>query len=175
MGISLRVRSPGRIDRSQRRGEAHAVKKSDRMSIAEYQRAGAKVPTEEQECTWLFEWAKLTQWNGEPISKVLVHVPNGAYLGADPKTRAITMGKLKAMGLQPGVFDYLIPVPVLKGSTVCPGLWLEMKRQLGGVVSADQKEFRVRMVRLGWHCAIAQGWPQAARIIEDYLSLGSKP
>jgi hypothetical protein len=152
------------------------VKKSDRMSVADYKRSvAAKVPTEEEECTWLFEWAQLTRWNGQPISNVLVHVPNGAYLGADPKTRGITMGKLKAMGLQPGVFDYLIPVPLMKGHTIVPGLWLEMKRTKGGTVSTDQKEFRIRMQALGWDCVIAWGWIEASKIIESYLNLKEKP
>lgn len=149
------------------------MKKSDRMSVSEYKRAGAKVPTEEEECTWLFTWSKLTRWNGEPIANVLVHVPNGAYLGADPKTRSITMGKLKAMGLQPGVFDYLVPVPIMKGHTICPGLWLEMKRTKGGTVSTEQEQFRDRMQALGWDCVIAKGWIEASRIIESYLKLGN--
>lgn len=140
------------------------------MSVAEYKRTvAAKVPTEEEECTWLFQWAQLTRWNGHPISDVLVHVPNGAYLGADPKTRGITMGKLKAMGLQPGVFDYLVPVPRMKGRALVPGLWLEMKRTQGGTVSAEQKEFRDRMEALGWDCGIAKGWVEASQIIENYL------
>lgn len=144
------------------------------MSIAEYKRAaGVCVPTEEEECAWLFQWAQISRWSGKPISQLLVHIPNGAYLGADPKTRAITMGKLKAMGLQPGVFDYLIPVPTLAiegaGLKFSPGLWLEMKRTKGGEVSADQKEFRDRMSALGWRCEIAKGWIAASKIIEDYL------
>src|ERR1700724_2165931 len=121
------------------------------MSAAQYRAGGTgKVPTEEDECTWLYKWAFLASWHGAPIADVLIHVPNGAYLGEDPKTRAITMGKLKAMGLQPGVFDYIVPVPRLRGPVVVPGLWLEMKRTKGGTVSADQKDFSKRMLVFGW-------------------------
>lgn len=148
----------------------------DRMSVDEYKRAiGVGVtPTEEEECAWLFQWAQLTHWHGEPIADVLVHVPNGAYLGADPKTRGITMGKLKAMGLQPGVFDYLIPVLSLAPQKAfytkpCPGLWLEMKRTKGGTVSDEQKSFRARMEALGWRCEIAKGWIEASKLIAAYL------
>ena len=143
----------------------------DRMSVDEYKRAigGAVLPTEEEECAWLFNWAALTRWRGRPVSKVLVHIPNGAYLGADPKTRAITMGKLKSMGLQPGVFDYIVPVPVMAQGRIVPGLWLEMKRTKGGAVSDDQKEFRDSMQALGWRCEIAKGWIEAAKIIDDHL------
>ena len=126
----------------------------------------APVPVEEEECVNLVEWSKIKRWGERPIAEVLIHVPNGAYLGADAKTRAITMGKLIAMGVQPGVFDYLIPVPILRW----PGLWLEMKRTRGGVVSDEQKAFRRRMTALGWRCEIAKGWVEASRIIEEYLS-----
>lgn len=125
----------------------------------------APVPVEEEECVNLIEWAKAVRWRGRPIAEVLIHVPNGAYLGADAKTRAITMGKLIAMGVQPGVFDYLIPVP----AAPCTGLWLEMKRTKGGTVSDEQKAFRRRMSVFGWRCEIAKGWVEASRIIEEHL------
>lgn len=124
------------------------------------------VASEEEECVNLFQWAQTMRWRGRPISEYLVHIPNGAYLGADAKTRAITMGKLKAMGVQPGVFDYIVPVPLLPG---CPGLWLEMKRTKRGEVSDDQKAFRRRMAAMGWRCEIAKGWVAASRIIEEHL------
>lgn len=129
-------------------------------------KAALPVPCEEEECENLFQWAQAMRWRGRPISEYLIHIPNGAYLGADAKTRAITMGKLKAMGVQPGVYDYIVPVPILP---VCPGLWLEMKRTKGGEVSDDQKAFKRRMVVMGWRCEVAKGWVEASRIIEEHL------
>lgn len=143
------------------------MKKSDRMSVAEYRaRGGTTIPTEEQECTWLFEWARMTRRSGMLIADILIHVPNGAYLGADKVTRGITMGKLKAMGLQPGCFDYIIPVQ--RGRY--PGLWLEMKRTKGGVVSSEQVDFALRMANLGWRTEICKGWKEASKVIEAYLA-----
>lgn len=136
--------------------------------------AALPVPREEDECVNLFKWAQTLRWRGRPISEYLIHIPNGAYLGADVKTRGVTMGKLKAMGVQPGVYDYLVPVPLL----ACPGLWLEMKRTKGGEVSDDQKAFKRRMVALGWRCEIAKGWVEASRIIEEHLAMrdqGARP
>lgn len=129
------------------------------------------VPPEEDECKFLFQWAqaKRWSWNNRPISEYLIHVPNGAYLGPDPKTRAITMGILKAMGVQPGVYDYIVPVPLL----ACPGLWLEMKRTKRGEVSEDQKVFKIRMVELGWRCEVAKGWVAASVIIEEHLKMAA--
>jgi hypothetical protein len=134
------------------------------------------VPTEEDECVNLYQWAQAKRWQGRPVSEYLIHVPNGAYLGADAKTRAITMGKLKAMGVQPGVFDYIVPVPISADGpdkNDCPGLWLEMKRTQGGIVSHDQKAFKRRMVVLGWRCEVAKGWAMASRIIEEHLRMAS--
>lgn len=135
------------------------------------------VPKEEDECIWLKQWADIQKWDGRPVSDVLIHVPNGAYLGADAKTRGITMGKLKAMGVKPGCYDYLIPVPQPlspRTAIIVPGLWLEMKRTAGGEVSQDQKDFKRLMVRLGWQCEVAKGWIQASRLIEEYLGI-TKP
>ena len=125
------------------------------------------VPSEHEECRWLIEWASTQRFNGWKLSDVLVHVPNGAFHGADRKAGAVVARKLREQGLQAGVFDYILPVPILRLS--CPGLWLEMKRTRGGVVSEEQKKFQSRMMQLGWRCEIAKGWVEASTIIQDHL------
>ena len=108
------------------------------------------VPTEHEECKWLTEWAHLHSWHGLRISRVLIHVPNGAFHGGNKAIARMTGGKLRAQGLQSGVFDYIVPVPIRRDSV--PGLWMEMKRTRGGVVSEDQQTFMALMQRLGWDC-----------------------
>jgi hypothetical protein len=125
------------------------------------------VPSEHEECRWLIEWAQTQRFNGWKLSEVLVHVPNGAFHGADRKAGAVVARKLREQGLQPGVFDYILPVPILRIG--CPGLWIEMKRTRGGVVSEEQKKFQERMQQLGWRCEIAKGWVEASSIIQDHL------
>lgn len=127
--------------------------------------AAAKVPTEQKECEALFLWAQSSKWRGELISDYLIHIPNGAYLGKDAVTRKVTMGKLLAIGLQPGAADYLIPVPCWP----TPGLWVEMKRLKGSTTGDDQLKFRRRMLKLGWRHEICRGWVEAAGLIEHYL------
>lgn len=144
---------------------------TDRMSADEYRKGAAKVPSEFDECCWLVQWAQATRWRGEPISKVLIHVPNGGFFGIDRKAAAVIGQKLKQQGLQPGVSDYIVPVPII--SLGIPGLWLEMKRTRGGTVSEEQKAFRKRMESFGWQCEVAKGWVEAARIIQDYLGRAS--
>jgi hypothetical protein len=131
--------------------------------------AKVRVPLEEEECTWLYEWAQLQRWRGKPIAQVLIHIPNGSFRGYDRKGAAITAGKLKAQGMQPGVYDYLVPVPIVSTGLIIPGLWLEMKRLRGGGPSTEQNEFRDRMLCFGWRCEVARGWVAASKVIEQYL------
>ncbi len=125
------------------------------------------VPTEHEECTWLMKWAETQRFHGWPLSEILVHIPNGAYHGADREAAAVVAMKLRAQGLKAGVSDYILPVPIW--TKKCPGLWVEMKRTSGGTVSEDQKTFQARMLELGWRCEIAKGWVEASEIIMDHL------
>jgi len=151
-GMRLRAQSPG--------------PKAAR-SVANVTRLLA-VPSEDQECKWLLEWAEVTRYAGWKIADLLVCVPNGAYHGADRRAGAVVARKLREKGLKPGVFDYILPVPLWQKR--CAGLWLEMKRTRGGVVSEDQEKFKSRMQALGWRCEVARGWVAAQAVIVGYLA-----
>lgn len=138
-----------------------------RRSKKSTKKAKLPVPTEHEECRWLMDWAKTQRFNGWPVSDFLIHVPNGSARGRDRKQAAVIGGKLRAQGMQAGVSDYIVPIPLW--SKQCPGLWLEMKRTHGGSVSHDQITFHERMLSLGWRCEIAKGWVQASEIISAYL------
>lgn len=127
----------------------------------------APLPTEDDECQNLIRWAKWQKWRGKRLSDLLLLIPNGAYLGVDPKQRAITMAKLKRTGLRPGVFDYLLAIP--RGSA--HGLFLELKRRQLGVVSLEQSQFQMDMIDMGYATAIAKGWEQAVIEINQYLGV----
>ena len=116
----------------------------------------------------LFEWAHVKRFKGIHLSRLILMIPNGAYLGADARQRAITMSRLKRTGFKSGVFDYLLPIPCPPLQS--PGLWLEMKRRREGVTSDEQLEFMRLMVSLGWVCVIAKGYEHAVRAIEHYLN-----
>lgn len=126
----------------------------------------AFIPSEDQEAQSLIEYATWRKWRGIRLSEVLVMIPNGAYLGGDPRQRAMTMGKLKRAGLRPGVYDYLLAVPTPK----YPGLWLELKRQKLGVTSPEQVRFGELMAWLGWKCVVVKGWEQGKEAIEAHLA-----
>ena len=121
-------------------------------------------------------WCEVARWRGWKISDLLIMVPNGAYLGADAKKRAQTMARLKRSGFRNGVFDYLLPVPIWSRTAIppeilTPGLWLELKRTIGGRSSEDQAEFQGQMELFGWKCVVAKGRDQAVQAITEYLAL----
>lgn len=123
------------------------------------------IPTEDYECQCLIQWAALQKWQGQRLTELLIMIPNGAYLGGDPRQRSITMARMKRCGFRNGVFDYLLPIPMPHA----PGLWIEMKRSKGGVVSDEQDTFKASMLALGWHAEICAGWELATQTINRYL------
>lgn len=125
----------------------------------------APVPTERDECEWLMQWAAVKRHEGTRLSDLLIMIPNGTKLAGDARARAIQMNRMKDIGFKPGVFDYLLPVMV--GAS--PGLWLEMKRIKGGIVSPEQRKFDELMHALGWQTAICSGFEEARRVIVRYL------
>lgn len=74
-----------------------------------------------------FEWIELMR-PAHPILEWVIHVPNG---GKRPRGAA---GKLKAMGVKPGVLDVLLPLPYNGWS----GLAIEMK--VGSNKTTEQQD-----------------------------------
>lgn len=88
-------------------------------------------------------------------------IPNGGHRDK------ITAGKLKAEGVTPGVFDLFVPVP--KG--IHYGLWIEMKKPSGGVVSTEQKKFGKAMCDRGYYAVVCYSWVDAVATIAAYLEI----
>jgi len=106
-------------------------------------------------------------------------IPNGGK--RDPKTAAM----LKAEGVRTGVPDVCLPVAVFADAGgphyqyfsesfpfagVFCGLYIEMKKVKGGVLSPEQKE-RMDGLRNGYAVARANGWQQARDLVIAYLGL----
>ena len=118
------------------------------------------VPSEHQEQVWLFEWAG---WR-------IREIPQLALLWANPNgglRNKITAAKLKAEGVKPGVPDLFLAVPV--GD--CHGLFIEMKKRRGGRLEPEQAEMLAQLRQRGYACAVCRSWPEAVRVILDYLGL----
>jgi len=89
----------------------------------------------------------------------LFSVPNGAYVS---KAQA---GKLKSEGLKSGVPDLFLAIP-RRGFA---GMFIEMKRLSGGVVSEAQKEWHQRLAGNGYHVVVCKGFDAAKEEIINYL------
>lgn len=107
-------------------------------------------------------WAMACNSYGLP-ERIFFAIPNGG-------NRNVITGKmLKEEGVRPGVPDLFLPVP-------CGGfhgLFIEMKKQKGGVISPFQQVFIDRLRYLGYKAEVCNGWESAKTVIENYL-LGEK-
>lgn len=117
-----------------------------------------QVPTEEHEQEVIFRWAKL-QACKFPELFLLHAIPNG---GLRNITTAV---RLKATGVKAGVPDICLPVP----SGGYHGLYIELKRKKGGVISGNQKEWLQMLSEQGYLALVAHGADEAIKIITDYL------
>lgn len=105
-------------------------------------------------------------------------VPNGAALvGKSMRTAAgksvrvsIEAMKLRAEGLKPGVPD--VCLPVARGAF--HGLYIEMKRRKGGVLSVEQAQWLAGLDAEGYCAMRCNGWDAARGVITAYLN-GNDP
>jgi len=74
--------------------------------------------------------------------------------------------RMKAMGLRRGVPDLLIFEP--RGRY--HGLAIEMKRESGGVLSAEQKWWIDELNKRGYKAVICRGYADAISQIDDYFA-----
>jgi hypothetical protein len=99
------------------------------------------------------EQVRLVSWFRRSYPGVRVFaVPNGGG-------RSMAQGaSLKAEGVTPGVPDLCIPAW---------NLWVEMKRESGGVVSPVQKDWTAYLEGIGHRVIVGRGFEDATRQIED--------
>ena len=105
----------------------------------------------------LFDWAK---WTGArlPGLDLLFHIPNGE------KRDKATAGRLRAMGVKPGVPDVFLPIP-RDGEH---GLFIELKDGKNKA-TAFQALWLSALQAQGYRCQVCYGWQAAARAIVNYL------
>lgn len=112
------------------------------------------VPTEKEEQAAFVHWLQLAKI-------VFYAIPNGE------KRDLITAVQLKRQGVKAGVPDLCIPL-ARKGHH---GLYIELKRVSGGVVSAEQEKWIDLLTKNGYKALVCLGWIQAKEAVEDYLGM----
>lgn len=113
---------------------------------------------EASEQTNLIAWANL-QAKTMPELARLFAVPNG---GSRHMLEAVS---LKRQGVKKGVPDLCLPVP-RHGRH---GLYIEMKRISGGIVSKEQKDWIAYLNSQGYVAVVCKGFEEARQAILDYL------
>jgi hypothetical protein len=106
------------------------------------------LPTEDEEQAAFVQWFRL-KW---PDVRIFA-IPNGG------KQAWITAKRMKATGRSPGVPDLNIPAWEV---------WVEMKRQKGGSLSDDQKDWHEYLRGLGHTVFVAKGAEEAKKIVEHH-------
>lgn len=112
--------------------------------------------SEEQKC--LFRWAGLAaaKW---PELWLLHAIPNGGLRNI--RTAAL----MKATGAKPGVPDIFLPV-ARQGKH---GLYIEMKRRVGGRLSKCQAQWLATLACQGYAAHVCNGFEEARAVITEYL------
>lgn len=116
-------------------------------------------PTEEWEQITLMRWVKLNEARC-PQLKLLFHVPNGG------KRNAREAARFKEAGVKPGVPDLFLPI----ASNGYHGLFIELKRTKGAVVSPAQERWLHDLAGQGYAAVVCRGWQEAADEIMRYLN-----
>jgi len=112
-------------------------------------------PSEHLEQVTLIAWYRRTYKN-----ELLVAIPNGG------KRHIKTALAMKQEGVSKGFPDLFLPVPNSKFH----GLFIEMKRQKGGMLSKEQKEWIDYLNSAGYQAVVCKGFLEAKEVIECYLS-----
>jgi hypothetical protein len=125
-------------------------------------------PTEYQEQVAVIEWARLMVDIGQEPRLMLLH--------GDSTGVRVPIGcavKMKRAGAIKGWPDLLLAVPLVSGAGQyhCCGLFIELKRCRGGVVSPEQKTTHNLLRNQGYRVEVCHGANEAIKTIKDYLGI----
>ncbi len=120
------------------------------------------VGSEDSEQEALFAWASW-KCRGKPYEELqrMYAIPNGGLRNA---RTAVT---LKRTGVKAGVPDVFLPAK----RQGYGGMYIEMKRRKGGVVSQAQKEFMADLISYGYYVKVCHGFDEARDAITEYLEM----
>lgn len=110
-------------------------------------------------CTEAHEQFLLVRWL--KIKKIrFFAIPNGGT------RHPLEAKNLKSQGVVKGVPDLMIPM--IRGKF--HGMFIEMKRKVGGVISPEQKEWITYLNAQGYCAVVCKGFDDAKEKVEGYFS-----
>jgi hypothetical protein len=123
-------------------------------------------PTEYQEQCAVIFWARVNSLNDKRL--LLLH--------GDSSGVRVSIGtalKMKKAGNIKGWPDLFLPVPCESqhGQYYCCGLFIELKRRRGGVVSSDQQAVHDLLREQGYRVEVCRGADEAIAAIREYLCI----
>jgi len=128
-------------------------------------RQKSEEPSEHDEQKAVIEWWGVQCKLWELPRKALFAIPNGQILMRSAKNPQAVMMYLRSEGFRDGVCDLMLAVPTAKYH----GLFIEMKRLKGGVLSEDQAEMMEMFNELGYRAVRCNGYLEAVAEIIKYL------
>lgn len=114
--------------------------------------------SEAEEQRIIFSWAEYSK-GANPELSLMFAIPNGG------SRNRIEAHNLKLEGVKAGVPDICLPVP----SGNYHGLYIELKRTKGGVLSPAQKDYIKALTEHGYLAVVAKGATEAIKVITEYL------
>lgn len=118
----------------------------------------AKSGTEDAEQRALFCWIADNQQKYPQLMRAF-HIPNGGF------RNIAEAAKFKSIGVRKGVLDIMLPVPIGDWH----GLFIELKKIKGGVVSDEQRDWIDYFRSVGYGAIVCHGWLEARKVLIDYL------
>lgn len=118
-------------------------------------------PSEDAIQIAIMEWLALQPYKDGKLVDFFHHSPNGGVSSFRQKA------KFKKMGTLNGFPD--LQCFIARGGY--HGLFIELKRKKGGVVSADQKRVLAMLNNEGYQAVVCRGLDSAVEAIEEYMRL----
>ena len=118
-------------------------------------------PTEYDEQCAVIRWARMMSATTEPRLALLHGDASGVRVGIG------AAAKMKRCGAVKGWPDLQIPI----ACGVWHGLFVELKRRRGGVVSPEQKAVHTLLREQGYRVEVCKGADEAIRVISEYLGI----
>jgi hypothetical protein len=115
--------------------------------------------TEEEDQIALIEW--FDWWATPDLKGRLFAVPNGGL------RNKVVAAKLKRQGVRTGVPDLMLLTP----RHGFAGLVIEMKREVGGRMTADQADWLDWLAQQNYMTVVCKGFQPAVDTVVDYLKV----